>query len=673
MTNHKEDWQSRAAKIRCQLETYNHEYYVLDQPTVPDAEYDRLFQELLQLEHEHPNLLCSTSPTQRVGAAPLKNFVTVKHKIPMLSLANVFDDDSFNKFDERIAKQLSVSSRRIYCCEPKFDGVALSLHYEYGQLVLAVTRGDGQQGEDVTLQAKTIACIPLQLQKGAPEKVEIRGEVYFPLDAFADYNEKAHALGQKTMANPRNAAAGALRQLDPKQTAKRKLAFYAYAIGDIDENYQPLGSHYAQMQKVKDWGLPVSCWVQQAQGIEACVAYYQKLLAARDKLPFEIDGVVYKLDDIASQQECGFVSRAPRWAVAYKFPAQEELTQVEAIDFQVGRTGAITPVARLLPVKVSGVIVSNATLHNMDELHRKDVRVGDTVIVRRAGDVIPEVAAVVLAHRPDITSQVQLPTHCPACGAQVVKPEDEAVARCMAGMSCPAQLKESIRHFSSRKALDIQGLGSKWVDILVNEKLLKNVADIYSLKANELLSLPRMAAKSVNNLLAGIKKSKKTTWSRFIYALGIREVGEATARILAAHYQDIQALSSATEEQLVQLPEVGPVVAAYVCAFFQEEHNQKWLDQLMESGIHWPLSKAIDSNHPFAGKKFVITGTLKSMSRDEAKERLLALGAKVQGSVSAKTDYLLAGEKAGSKLDKAQALGVAILNENAFIKQISDL
>ncbi|HHJ18525.1 MAG TPA: NAD-dependent DNA ligase LigA [Gammaproteobacteria bacterium] len=661
---------ARVEALRREIEAHNYRYYVLDNPEVPDAEYDRLMRELQALEAAHPELVTAESPTQRVGAAPLARFSEVKHEQPMLSLANVFSPEELQAFDKRIRDRLNIEEELDYVAEPKLDGLAVSLIYEDGVLVRAATRGDGHTGEDVTQNVRTIDAIPLRLMaQDWPRRLEVRGEVYMPKAGFEAMNQQALAKGEKAFVNPRNAAAGSLRQLDPQVTAKRPLAMYCYALGIVEQGQLP-EQHYATLQRLKDWGLPVCPEIRKVKGAEGCLAYFEMISQRRDDLPYEIDGVVYKVNDFEKQQQLGFVSRAPRWAIAHKFPAQEALTTVEAIEFQVGRTGALTPVARLHPVFVGGVTVSNATLHNMDEVERKDVRVGDTAIVRRAGDVIPEVVSVILSRRPGNTQKVVLPDACPVCGSAVVRLDDEAVARCSGGLFCPAQRKEAIKHFASRKALDIEGLGVKLVDQLVDSGLISHVNDLFQLTVESLSGLERMAEKSATNLIHALEKSKSTTLARFIYALGIREVGEATAQSLAQYFGSLEALRSADQAALEEVPDVGTVVARNILAFFQQPHNIEVIQALMAAGIHWPETEKVDAGAlPLNGKTYVLTGTLHDMTRDEAKAGLQALGAKVTASVSRKTTAVIAGEKAGSKLDKAEKLGVKILDE-AGLKQL---
>lgn len=656
--------QQKIMKLRAMIEDHNHRYYVLDQPSIPDAVYDQLFRELQDLEQAHPDLQEVNSPTQRVGAKPLKSFSEVHHEIPMLSLDNVFDEEELEAFNKRVLSRLTDESTVEYSAEPKFDGVAISLLYRDGELVRAATRGDGIDGEEVTQNARTISSVPLKLRgENYPQVLEVRGEVYMPKQRFQKLNELAEKRDEKTFVNPRNATSGSLRQLDSKITAIRHLAFYAYQLG-FYEGGSLATTHFEILQQFRQWGFPVSDLLKVQQGVQGCEQYYQNILKQRDALPFEIDGVVFKVNSIELQQQLGFVSRSPRWAIAYKFPAQEKLTVVRAIEFQVGRTGAVTPVARLEPVFVGGVTVSNATLHNFDEMHRKDIRVGDTVIIRRAGDVIPEVVSYIKEKRPKGTKIVKLLSQCPECQAEVIKPEGEAAARCMGGLYCPAQLKESIKHYVSRRAMDIEGLGDKLVELLLQENVIKDVTDIYSLNEHALAALPRMGEKSAKNVLEAIAKSKTTTLARFLYALGIREVGEATARNLAQYFNDIKLIAKADLETLQQITDVGPIVAANIVGFFHQPHNLELIDKLQQYGVHWPKheSSAIEEQ-PLAGKTIVLTGTLVHFTRDEAKQKLQALGAKVSSSVSKKTSFVVAGENAGSKLTKAEQLGVAVIDE----------
>ena len=665
----------RVEILRHEIDYHNRQYYVYDDPQIPDAEYDRLMRELQQLEKQHPELISEDSPTQRVGDKPLSSFDEVVHRVAMLSLDNAFGEEEMQDFERRVRERLKLDSDKpvSYSAEPKLDGLAVNLRYEQGRLVLGATRGDGSRGEDVSSNVRTINAVPLKLQgDGWPDILEVRGEVFMPRSGFEHFNEQARAANEKTFVNPRNAAAGSLRQLDPRITAQRPLTFYAYGFGEVEPALADLNLSDS-MKSLRAWGIPISPLMEVVQGVEACIDYYRRVERQRDDLPYDIDGVVFKVDELALQQQLGFVSRAPRWAVAYKFPAQEEMTQVESIEFQVGRTGAVTPVARLKPVFVGGVTVSNATLHNMDEVKRKDVRAGDTVVVRRAGDVIPEVVSVILAKRPGISQEVELPSRCPVCDSEIVIPEGEAVARCSGGLFCPAQRKEAIKHFASRKAMDIEGLGDKLVEQLVEQGLVNTPADLYALSLEQLSGLERMAEKSAQNLLDALAESRQTSLARFLYGLGIREVGEATAQGLADQFLTLPAIEQADEEQLQETPDVGPIVAAHIVSFFRQSHNREVIAELLKAGIHWPeVERPAAAESPLAGKTLVISGTL-SRSRDEIKQQLVSLGAKVTGSVSSKTDYLLAGEAAGSKLAKAEKLGVAILDEAALEKLLKSL
>lgn len=651
--------------LREQLREHNYRYYVLDDPKITDAEYDQLFMQLKKLESENEELITPDSPTQRVGAAPLKIFAAVPHQIPMLSLDNAFKEEDIITFDHRIIDRLHYQGSIAYCCEPKLDGLAINIRYEDGVLVQAATRGDGETGEDVTINIKTIKSIPLKLRGNNPPKVlDVRGEVFMPKAGFEKLNELAIKREEKPFANPRNAAAGSLRQLDSRITANRPLEFYCYGVGKIEGMSLPK-THYEMLQALANLGLRISPLIKVVTDAAGCIDYYRKMAVDRAGLPFEIDGVVYKVNDIALQRTLGFVSRAPRWAIAHKFPAEEVQTTIETVEFQVGRTGALTPVARLQPVRVGGVIVSNATLHNMDEVKRKDIRIGDTVIVRRAGDVIPEVARVVIEKRSDQAKKIRMPKSCPVCGSSVEQVEDEAVVRCTGGLVCPAQRKESIKHFASRRAMDVEGLGDKLVEQLVDEGLIESTADIYSLTVKQLEALERMGRKSALNLVKEIEKSKLTTLPRFLYSLGIREVGEATAKQLANYFKTLKALQSATEETLQTVPDIGPIVAQHIVHFFQEPHNAAVIKKLEASGVHWPAIEA-RTDLPLQGKSFVITGTLAGMSRDEAKEKIEALGGKVAGSVSKKTSYVVVGVDPGSKFENAKKLGLPILDDEQF-------
>lgn len=664
-------------QLRTQLRHHEYQYHVLDAPEVPDAEYDRLMRELRELETAHPELVTADSPTQRVGAAPLSAFEQVRHQIPMLSLDNVFDEESYLAFYKRVQDRLKTSEPLTFCCELKLDGLAVSLLYENGELVQAATRGDGTTGENITANVRTIRAIPLRLHgDNIPARLEVRGEVFMPQPGFEAMNAEARRTGGKVFANPRNAAAGSLRQLDPRITARRPLTFFCYGVGLLEGGELPR-SHLARLQQFKAWGLPVSDRVRLCTGSEEVLAFYRQVEAERPLLGFDIDGVVVKIDSLDIQEALGFVARAPRWATAFKFPAQEQITRVKDVEFQVGRTGAITPVARLDPVLVAGVMVSNATLHNADEIERLGLRIGDTVIVRRAGDVIPQVVGVVLDERPQDAREVVFPTHCPVCHSDVERVEGEAVARCTAGLICGAQRKEALKHFVSRRALDVDGMGDKIIDQLVEKEYVKTPADLFRLTAGKLTGLDRMGPKSAQNVVTALEKAKETTLARFLYALGIREVGEATAANLAAHYGSVEALKAADIESLKSVQDVGDVVAKHVVNFLSEEHNQQVIDELLspEINIHWPEVQVIvpeEIDSPFAGKTVVLTGSLSILSRDEAKDRLTALGAKVSGSVSKKTDLVIAGEAAGSKLAKAQELGIEVIDEAEMIRLLGE-
>ncbi len=674
--------QLEVLRLRTEILRHEHAYYVLDRPLVPDAEYDRLFQELQQMEAAHPELITLDSPTQRVGGAPLPQFVPVHHAVPMLSIRTETDTEATGArtFDARVRRELAYTDGDEaveYAAELKFDGLAINLRYEHGLLLQAATRGDGETGEDVTQNVRTIKCIPLRLSgenNFFPPVLEVRGEVYMSRPDFERYNKRQHALGRPTLVNPRNGAAGSIRQLDSKITAARPLSFYAYGLGET-QGWSLPPTHAAVLDQLAAWGLPVCEHRVVTQGAEGLIRFHEHIHALRDQLPFDIDGVVYKVNALALQQQLGFVTREPRWAVAHKYPAEEMLTTVEAIEVQVGRTGALTPVARLHPVFVGGVTVTNATLHNEDEVRRKDVRVGDTVIVRRAGDVIPEIVGVVLDRRPIMTPEFVMPTRCPICGSAIEKPEDEAIARCTGGLFCAAQRKRALIHFASRLALDIEGLGEKLVEQLVDLDQVKTPADLYRLDVHKVKNLERMAEKSANNLLSAIEQSKTTTLPRFIYALGIRNVGEATAKDLARHLGSLDALMQADAARLVQIPDVGSVVAESIVHFFSEPHNRDVILQLRTAGVHWPegeLLMPLMSLEPalvsLSGQTFVLTGSLPNMTREEAKERIEAQGGKVAGSVSRKTNYVVAGAEAGSKLDKARDLGITILDEAQLLE-----
>lgn len=667
MTNVPETIRKRVDSLRATLEDHNYYYYVLDDPRIPDAEYDRLFRELQKLEAEHPELATEDSPTRRVGSSAETSFEEVSHRLPMLSLDNAFSEDELRDFDRRVRDRLGEDGAIEYVCEPKLDGLAVSLHYENGTLTRAATRGDGYTGEDITANIRTIPSVPLKLRgSGYPDLVEVRGEVYMPRAGFEKLNERLAEQGEKTFVNPRNAAAGSLRQKKSTVTAKRPLELCAYSMAVTDEAVLP-ETHWDSLQLVRGWGFRINPEMRKAKGVEACLDAYNELMAKRDSLPYEIDGIVFKVNRLDFQQQLGFVSRAPRWAIAHKFPAQEELTVIEDVEFQVGRTGAVTPVARLKPVFVGGVTVSNATLHNMDEIRRLDVHIGDTVFIRRAGDVIPQVVKVVPEKRPAKAPMVEMPEHCPVCGSDIVQIEGEAVARCSGGLYCPAQRKEAIRHYASRKAMDIEGLGDRLIEVLVDEGMVSTVADLYRLTKFQIASLERMGDKSAANLIAAIDRSREPVLWRFLYALGIREVGEATAKGLAAHFGTLEAISEADEETLQTVPDVGPIVAGHIRSFFDQPHNQETLAALKEAGVTWQEEQVLSADEqPLNGQTWVLTGTLSGMTRDQAKEKLEQLGAKVAGSVSKKTACVVAGEAAGSKLAKAEQLGVPVLDEEGL-------
>ncbi len=648
------------------LNHHNYRYYVMDDPEIPDAEYDRLMRELQALEDKHPELVVPESPTQRVGAGPVDGFGEVRHALPMLSLGNAFDVQELKEFDRRLRERLDSDDALEYFAEPKLDGLAVSLRYEHGVLVRAATRGDGTRGEDVTHNVRTIKAVPLRLAgNSVPDILEVRGEVFMETAGFEALNKAMVEQGGKQFMNPRNAAAGSLRQLDPRLTAQRPLTVYFYGIG---ESSQSLADTQAGLlDSLRDFGLRTNPESEVVRGIAGCAAYYEEIGKRRNVLGYEIDGVVFKVNALSLQEKLGFVSRAPRWAVAAKFPAHEEVTRVRDVEFQVGRTGALTPVARLDPVKVGGVIVSNATLHNMDELTRKDVRIGDSVIVRRAGDVIPEVVSVVKGRRGKGAKIVRLPERCPVCDSDVVRAEGEAVARCAGGLYCPAQRKEALKHFASRRAMDIDGLGDKLVEQLVDRQLVASPADLYRLDLATLTDLDRMADKSARNLVKSLNKSKQTTLPRFLFALGIREVGEATALSLARHFGALEPLKSADEKTLMQVQDVGPVVARHLRAFFDESHNQGVISELLAAGVSWPpMPRTVPAGKSLQGKTFVLTGTLATLTRQQAKSKIEALGGKVTGSVSARTDYLVRGENPGAKLKRARDLGVHILDETGL-------
>ena len=667
MTKASPDVISRAGELRDIITEHNYQYYVLDDPRVPDAEYDRLFRELQGLEAQYPDIVTPDTPTRRVGASVETTFEEVVHRIPMLSLDNAFSDEELRDFDRRVRDRLKTEEDIEYVCEPKLDGLAVSLHYESGVLTRAATRGDGYTGEDITANIRTIPSVPLRLRgDNIPELVEVRGEVYMPREGFETLNKRLADKGEKTFVNPRNAAAGSLRQKKPTVTARRPLELCAYSVALEDESRLP-ATHWEGLQQVGAWGFRINPEMRRATGAEDCLQAYNELMDKRASLPYEIDGIVFKVNSLALQRQLGFVSRAPRWAIAQKFPAQEELTVIEDVEFQVGRTGAITPVARLKPVFVGGVTVSNATLHNMDEIQRLGVRIGDTVFVRRAGDVIPQVVKVVAERRPDNAREVQLPDACPVCQSDIVQIEGEVVARCSGGLFCPAQRKEAIRHYASRKALDIEGLGDKWIDILVDRELVTTVADLYLLKKADLTGLERMGDKSAGNLIDAIDRSRHPVLWKFLYALGIREVGEATAKALASHFGTLEAIGEADEDALQSVSDVGPIVAGHIRSFFDQTHNQETIQALKDAGVQWQTEEITASEKPLKGETWVLTGSLSDMTRDDAKAKLESLGAKVAGSVSGKTSCVVAGEAAGSKLTKAENLGVPVMDESAFV------
>jgi DNA ligase (NAD+) len=658
----------RARALRVEIEKHNHRYYVLDAPLISDAEYDTLFRELQSLEAEHPELVTSDSPTQRVGAPPLPEFASVVHATPMLSLSNAFADEEVQVFDRRVREGLGSEAEVAYAADPKFDGLAVSLSYEQGILVHGATRGDGTTGEDVTANLRTLHSIPLHLQgSGWPDRFEVRGEVLFWRSDFERLNARQRERGEKEYVNARNAAAGSLRQLDSRITATRPLRFFAYGVGSVTGAALP-ATHSALLDQLAEWGFPVAPERRRVSGLAGLLAYFAEIGRRRESLPYDIDGVVYKVDDLAAQERLGFVSRAPRFALAHKFPAEEAVTELLDISIQVGRTGALTPVARLAPVFVGGVTVTNATLHNEDEIRRKDVRIGDTVVVRRAGDVIPEVARIMPEKRPLAARQFIMPTSCPVCGSQVVRNPDEAVARCSGGLYCPAQRKQALLHFASRRAMDIEGLGDKLVEQLVDSAVVRTPADLYRLGLLALVNLERMAEKSASNLLTAIEQSKQTTLARFIYALGIRNVGEATARDLARHFASLDRLLAADEAQLLQVTDVGPIVAQSIRQFCSEPHNLEVIEQLRAAGLVWSEGEApVPPRGAVVGKLFVLTGSLPSLTRDAAKELIEAAGGKVSSAVSKKTDFVVAGAEAGSKLEKARLLAIRVIDEGQLL------
>lgn len=675
MLNIPKEVHQRYQRLKSELNQHNHAYYVLDDPSIPDSDYDLLMRELQDIEHQYNDLRTPDSPSQRVGGMALDSFSQVKHEVPMLSLDNAFSDIEMIDFERRIKDRINLNEDQnlTYACEPKLDGVAVSLIYQKGLLIRGATRGDGSVGEDITANVRTIKSIPLRLQgEDLPELLEVRGEIYMPRAGFNEFNKKARETGDKPFVNPRNAAAGSLRQLDSKITATRPLEMCAYSVGQYQGNHGP-DSHFAMLNLLGRLGFKINQHIKQVEGIDACEDYYQHLASLRDQLDYDIDGIVYKVNDFILQQRLGFVARAPRWAIARKFPAQEETTRLLDVEFQVGRTGAVTPVARLEPVFVGGVTVSNATLHNSDEINRLGVCIGDTVIVRRAGDVIPQIVKAVLDKRPQGAQPIVFPDRCPVCQSSVKRTEGEAVARCTGGLFCGAQTKEAIKHYASRKAMDIDGLGDKLVDALVDHDLIYSVADLYELKLEKLVNLERMAQKSAENLLNSIEVSKQTTLPKFLYALGIREVGEATAQTLANNFGTLDRVIAASAEQLLEVEDVGPIVAGHIVDFFRNPDNLSIVDAMRNSGVKW---KDIDQSAqalPLKGQTWVLTGTLETMSRAEAKDRLQQFGAKVAGSVSAKTHAVVAGPGAGSKLNKAQALDIQVLTEESLIDFLDNL
>lgn len=661
---------TRAQQLREILNRANYQYYVQDAPELPDAEFDRCLRELQALEAQYSQLVSADSPTQRVGAQPLAAFAQVQHQLPMLSLDNAFSEGELREFDRRVRDRLNTEQTVEYACEPKLDGIAVSLLYRQGTLVRAATRGDGRVGEDITQNVRTIHSVPLRLLAAEmPPVLEVRGEIYMPKTGFAALNEQARASGQKVFVNPRNAAAGSLRQLDARITARRPLELCVYSVGRVEGGDLP-ARHTEILQQLHRWGFRVNRELYCAKNIEECIGYYQKLAARRASLPYEIDGIVFKVNALTLQKRLGFVARAPRWALAYKFPAEEEMTELVDVEFQLGRTGAVTPVARLKPVFVGGVTVSNASLHNRDEIARLGVMIGDTVVVRRAGDVIPQVVSVVTSRRPQTARAIAFPHRCPVCDSPVEATPGEAVARCSGGLICAAQRKEAIKHYASRKAMDIEGLGDKLVEQLVDGQLLHSVSGLYQLTLEQLAALARMGKKSAANLLAALARSKQTTFAKFLYALGIREVGEATARNLAQHFGDLEALMAAGAEALQQVEDVGPTVAHYVAEFFQQPHNLAEIEALRRAGVHWAAVQKAAGEEPLAGQTWVLTGRLETLSRSEAKDYLLRLGAKVAGSVSAKTHTVVAGADAGSKLNKARDLNIPVIAEGDLITML---
>ncbi|MCK6687537.1 NAD-dependent DNA ligase LigA [Enterobacter asburiae] len=667
--------EKQLTELRTTLRHHEYLYHVMDAPEVPDAEYDRLMRELRELEAQHPELITPDSPTQRVGAEPLGAFGQVRHEMPMLSLDNVFDEDSFLAFSKRVQNRIRKVDAITYCCELKFDGLAVNLLYVNGRLRHAATRGDGTIGEDITSNIKTIKAIPLVLLgKDVPSRIEVRGEVFITQKNFEEMNNEARRKGQKVFANPRNAAAGSLRQLDPKVTAKRSLTFCCYGTGVIEGIEFP-GTHIERLQKLREMGFPISNHTTLCHSPYEVIDFYREISTKRDKLGFDIDGLVVKVNSIPLQETLGFVAKSPRWATAFKFPAQEQITRLRDVEFQVGRTGAITPVAKLAEVKVAGVLVKNATLHNEDEIKRLGIKINDRVIVRRAGDVIPQIVGVVESMRPDDVKPIIFPKVCPVCGSEIERIQGEAVARCTGGLICGAQRKESLKHFVSRRAMDVDGMGDKIIDQLVEKEYVHTPADLFRLTAGKLTGLDRMGPKSAQNVVNALEAAKETTFARFLYALGIREVGEATAAGLAAYFGTLEALEKASIDELQKVPDVGIVVATHVFNFFAEESNREVIGKLLEEGIKWPAPVVVNAEEidsPFAGKTVVLTGSLSQLSRDDAKARLVALGAKVAGSVSKKTDLVIAGEAAGSKLAKAQELGIEVIDEAEMMRLLGE-
>ncbi len=672
--DNKDAVQQELNTLKESLNYHSHRYYVLDDPELPDAEYDRMFQRLLALEKQHPELQSEDSPSRRVGAPPLKKFAEVQHEVPMLSLDNAFSADDLRAFDKRIKDKLKSKTEIEYACEPKYDGIAVSLLYRDGVLVRGATRGDGSTGENITENVRTIGAIPLRLQgEGFPEVLEVRGEIFMPRDGFARLNDSARENNEKVFANPRNAAAGSLRQLDSAITARRPLSMFAYSVGLVEGGTLP-EKHLEVLVCLQSWGFAVSPERKKAKGVEASIRYYETVGEKRASLNYDIDGIVFKVNRFDLQEKLGFVSRAPRWAIAFKFPAQEEITILRDVEFQIGRTGAITPVAKLEPVTVGGVTVSNATLHNKDEIERLGLRIGDSVIVHRAGDVIPKVVSVVESRRPAKAKEIHFPTVCPVCGSAIANVEGEAILRCTGGIKrCAAQQKESIKHFASRQAMDIDGLGDKIVEQLVDDGLVANVVDLYDLEKSRLAALERFGDKSAENLLNALEQSKNTTLPRLLFALGIREVGQTTARNLASHFGDVEPLMTASEEALLAVNDIGPIVAKFIVAYFKEPEHKALIAGLRAKGVHWPtIQKADESDSEFAGLTCVLTGSLQIMTRDEARDKLLALGAKVSGSVSSKTNLVIAGPGAGSKLKKAEELGIRVIDEETFVSLLGE-